>query len=644
MVFLIVLSCLAFYFLEIEMKIEHQLYDLRLGFNQDVPIHPSIVIIQSTRSDLAKYNDLLRSKKEDSKNKKAIDLPLEYYFQTIKKAINAGAKNIAYILNPAHFPYNKPEYGKLEEVINRAQGKLTIGTTLNANGLSIPRGIKTKNVFAWHGLAVYSFWDKARSVIMSWDTLKGPVRNIGSHLYEQITKRLFIHDFKQYLKPLSYFKNPEGFYIHYNPEVSFPTYSISEVLSSDFPYSNLEDKIIFIGSGFQSTRSMPDNAVLHNTPIHNKLRKNDWYSRVKIWAWTLNSMLTDNMIVIAPHWVKFATSFVLIVLCYLTIITLNLILGTFLTITFGFCLLGISILLLSQANIWLNITTPYFFMIVTFLISTFYKIMQQMEKTWNINERAKAAWEVSNLKTHFMQLISQNLDQVSQRIINYLQTLKSIKNTGSKTACDALSQTEETARDFDTYIQNIINFSSIELKKTRIPIKEVNASTCLNKVIDQYNFKLKEKNIKLSYVRHHDSPLHALGDVHIIEQIFSNILGNAVKYSPPNTKIVISEKKPHPSYIQFDFSDEGPGIPEDFKHKIFEKFYRIKDDAVYSVKGTGLGLYLVKYLLRLMRGMILVTNNTHKGCTFHILFLHKRSLGEFYYRKKVKRILANGKS
>ena len=270
--------------------------------------------------------------------------------------------------------------------------------------------------------------------------------------------------------------------------------------------------------------------------------------------------------------------------------------------------------------------------------------MQQMEKTWNINERAKAAWEVSNLKTHFMQLISQNLDQVSQSIINYLQKLKSIKNTGSKTACDALSQTEETARDFDTYIQNIINFSSIELKKTRIPIKEVNASTCLNKVIDQYNFKLKEKNIKLSYVRHHDSPLHALGDVHIIEQIFSNILGNAVKYSPPNTKIVISEKKPHPSYIQFDFSDEGPGIPEDFKHKIFEKFYRIKDDAVYSVKGTGLGLYLVKYLLRLMRGMILVTNNTHKGCTFHILFLHKRSLGEFYYRKKVKRILANGKS
>jgi len=267
-----------------------------------------------------------------------------------------------------------------------------------------------------------------------------------------------------------------------------------------------------------------------------------------------------------------------------------------------------------------------------------------MEKTWNINERAKAAWEVSNLKTHFMQLISQNLDQVSRRIITYLQTLKAIKSTGSEIACDALYQTEETARDFDTYIQNIINFSSIELKKTRIPIKMVDASSCLNRIVDQHNFKLKEKSIKLSYVRHQDSPLHVLGDVHIIEQIFSNILGNAVKYSPPGTSIVISEKKPHPSYIQFDFTDEGPGIPDDYKNKIFEKFYRIKDDAVYSVKGTGLGLYLVKYLLKLMRGMILVTNNPHKGCTFHLLFLHKRSLGEFYFRKKVRRVLTNGKN
>src|SRR5699024_6312475 len=97
----------------------------------------------------------------------------------------------------------------------------------------------------------------------------------------------------------------------------------------------------------------------------------------------------------------------------------------------------------------------------------------------------------------------------------------------------------------------------------------------------------------------------------------SNIIENAIKYAPKGSEIVISlEEKNHTVLLQF--KDEGEGIPDKEKNKIFNRFYRIGNENTRSSKGTGLGLFLTKKIILQHDGQIHVMNNTPKGSIFEI--------------------------
>ena len=101
----------------------------------------------------------------------------------------------------------------------------------------------------------------------------------------------------------------------------------------------------------------------------------------------------------------------------------------------------------------------------------------------------------------------------------------------------------------------------------------------------------------------------------LIYEVVLNIIENSIKYSSGGTiKIKTYETEQHVHAI---FADDGPGIPsEDLKH-IFEKFYRAKEQK-QTTKGSGLGLYLVKYFIQLHGGSINVTSEVQKGTQVHI--------------------------
>ena len=261
-----------------------------------------------------------------------------------------------------------------------------------------------------------------------------------------------------------------------------------------------------------------------------------------------------------------------------------------------------------------------------------------MEITWLLTEQLQATKEISSLKSNFMNLISKDLANFSEQILSEAQALGSKKERLTEMSEKALGQTLTSSREFDTYIRNIIAFSSFESETPQISLKPVPITECVTNIADQFSFKLTEKNIELEIYKQTHYDLAPLGDQHIIEQILSNLLGNAIKYSPSGTLIEIhimdSARLSH-----ITFRDQGPGIPMDYKEKIFEKFYRIKNDDVYTVKGTGLGLFLVKYLLSLHQGDIFVTDNDPGGSVFHVLIPHKPSIWNpmylWYLRKKL---------
>lgn len=105
------------------------------------------------------------------------------------------------------------------------------------------------------------------------------------------------------------------------------------------------------------------------------------------------------------------------------------------------------------------------------------------------------------------------------------------------------------------------------------------------------------------------------GDREKLSQVMTNLLGNAGKYSPEGTTILLKCQLVG-KQVQFNVIDEGMGIAPDDKVHLFERYYRVKDTERSSVKGFGIGLYLVAEILKLHGSEIKVESELGKGSTF----------------------------
>lgn len=106
-----------------------------------------------------------------------------------------------------------------------------------------------------------------------------------------------------------------------------------------------------------------------------------------------------------------------------------------------------------------------------------------------------------------------------------------------------------------------------------------------------------------------------LADRGQIERVFINLVGNALKFTPQDGKININANCAN-KIIQIDVKDTGFGIPQEAQEHIFEEFYRVDNAINQKVKGTGLGLTLVKHIVEAHQGKIWVKSKLGEGSTF----------------------------
>jgi len=106
-------------------------------------------------------------------------------------------------------------------------------------------------------------------------------------------------------------------------------------------------------------------------------------------------------------------------------------------------------------------------------------------------------------------------------------------------------------------------------------------------------------------------------DPELIKQVFSNLVENAIKYSPENSKVLVSSEEVNGKII-VQVADQGIGIPQDELSNIFMKFFRSKNAKASPIKGSGLGLYLAKYFVELHHGVITAESAPHLGSTFTV--------------------------
>jgi signal transduction histidine kinase len=102
-----------------------------------------------------------------------------------------------------------------------------------------------------------------------------------------------------------------------------------------------------------------------------------------------------------------------------------------------------------------------------------------------------------------------------------------------------------------------------------------------------------------------------------LRQVLSNLIENAVKYSPDGGTVRVA-LAPENRHVRFSVSDSGLGIPVSEQRRIFEKFFRLDPDMTRGIGGTGLGLYICRELVRRVDGRIWVESDGRSGSTFHV--------------------------
>lgn len=227
--------------------------------------------------------------------------------------------------------------------------------------------------------------------------------------------------------------------------------------------------------------------------------------------------------------------------------------------------------------------------------------------------------EVNKLKNTFISNVSHELRTPVTVLRTYIDTLY---NNGDdfdeETKKDFLKTIDTEARRLHTMVNDILDFSRLESGKMNVRKEYSNLSTLLEQNINSIQILADEKNMKIIYKNENNLNNVPL-NVESIDRVIRNLLSNAIKYSNENTDIIvktgITQDK---EFAWFSIKDNGIGISKENLTKIFDRFYRV-ENATHTVKGTGLGLHLVKMTIEQHHnGKITVESEENVGSTFTV--------------------------
>jgi len=173
---------------------------------------------------------------------------------------------------------------------------------------------------------------------------------------------------------------------------------------------------------------------------------------------------------------------------------------------------------------------------------------------------------------------------------------------------------QETSR-LDTLINNILVSSQLEGGGYIFSKEELDFSSLVRDCIKQAKNRYPER----TFIEEIEEEIEIAGDPLLLQLMISNLLENAVKYSPKEEPIVCKLHKVNNEVI-LNIIDTGIGIADAEKPKIFEKFYRTGNESTRKAQGTGLGLYLCIKIAEDHNADISVTNNVPSGSNFAIHF------------------------
>jgi two-component system phosphate regulon sensor histidine kinase PhoR len=165
-------------------------------------------------------------------------------------------------------------------------------------------------------------------------------------------------------------------------------------------------------------------------------------------------------------------------------------------------------------------------------------------------------------------------------------------------------------------VDKVLQMAAMDRGELSLDTTSLNMNQHIRAVVNNLCLEHCEREVKVDY--HLDAPHDSLmADPVQIANVITNLVNNAIKYSPGEMHLTIRSRVDKNDYV-FSVEDKGIGISKDNIRYIFDKFYRVPTGDVHNVKGFGLGLYYVKTIIEAHKGKVLVESEPGKGTKFEV--------------------------
>ncbi len=393
------------------------------------------------------------------------------------------------------------------------------------------------------------------------------------------------------------FKNPPV--LNYRGKKQFHEVSLSDVLSKKIPADVFKNKIVVIGAE-QSVTSQ----VL--TPLGT-------LARHEFWATVIDNFQNQRFIEKWPISVYITGLLFLMILCVYIITHYTQMISFFCFFWIGTFWSVFSVWMFDTHNTWIPIVSPITMMLLIWVMYLGYQTLRIEQAHNQLQQEQRYLNELEQLKNNFVSLISHDLKTPIAKIQAVVDRVRLDQHLPGHVQED-LNNLKEYSEELNRYIQSILKVLRVESKDFKINKETADLNGIIENVLHRISPLAQSKGLE---IRTQLEPMFLIEfDVTLMTEVILNLVENAIKYSKADGYIEITTSETDTD-ILVTVSDNGEGISPEDQSTIWKKFVRGKNQDL-KTKGSGLGLYLVKYFIELHGGQISLKSEVGKGSTFYI--------------------------
>ena len=382
------------------------------------------------------------------------------------------------------------------------------------------------------------------------------------------------------------------------------TIPFHRVVVGNFQRGFFKNKIILVGPQYLSNI---DDFIY--TPFGKEGAK---ASKMNVHSQIINGLSNLKTIYQLPGWVTDVVAIIIAIFLSFIISKVQPTKGLLITMSIMMSMFFVAYLSYIGLGVWIKLSHIILSIFVVYYIWVPFRAIGEYQTRYAIQEETKAFKKVDKLKQNFISLMSHDLKTPVAKIAGIADILR-VQYDNTPDQRQLLDNIVNSTKELNNFITSILDLTKVESRNISLNLESKDVNQLVETTIEKLKFEANEKQMKLSAEL---EPLYPIKlDTNLINRVLANLIGNAIKYAGEGKDINVKTWDDE-QWVYIEISDNGTGIKEEDLENIFEKFYRVKNDDSHKIKGSGLGLYLVKYFIELHSGLISVSSVIGEGTKF----------------------------